>query len=43
MKPCGQFHPLPCGLDIDCEVPVEYFNGRKKNKEIWKKYVGAFE
>lgn len=17
-KPCGEYHPLPCGLDIDC-------------------------
>lgn len=24
-RPCGEHHPLPCGLDAVCPVPVGYF------------------
>jgi len=43
MKPCGKFHPHPCGVDAQCEVPVEYFDSSKSSEEIWKEYTGAFE
>lgn len=23
-KPCGEYHPLPCGLDKKCPVPSDY-------------------
>lgn len=23
-KPCGNYHPLPCGLDKDCPIQVEF-------------------
>jgi hypothetical protein len=37
-KPCGVEHPLPCGLDIRCPVPSEYWEGKKTNKEIVEEY-----
>jgi hypothetical protein len=43
MKPCGKYHPLPCGLDIDCEVPIHYYSSKKQDEEVWKEYIGAFE
>lgn len=39
-KPCGTFHPLPCGLDKECDVPVSYFNTELTNTKIWKDYNG---
>ena len=40
-KPCEKYHPLPCGLDVDCEVTVKYFDPQKSNEEIWKDYQEA--
>ena len=37
-KPCGNYHPLPCGMDIDCPVDSEYFDVVKTNEEIWEEY-----
>lgn len=33
-KPCGEVHPLPCGLDKWCPVDSEYFDVVKTNEEI---------
>jgi len=38
MKPCGSSHPLPCGLDVRCEVPAAYWQGKRLNKEIVERY-----
>lgn len=38
-KPCGLYHPLPCGLDVDCEVPVECFTGSDTSEDAWEKYM----
>lgn len=38
-KPCGEYHPLPCGLDRACEVPVEFFNAEYDSEEIWSQYM----
>lgn len=40
-KPCEKYHPLPCGLDVDCEVPIRYFESEKTNEEIWNDYREA--
>lgn len=37
-KPCGSYHPLPCGLDKECEVPVAYFNADLESDEVWEIY-----
>jgi hypothetical protein len=37
-KPCGNYHPLPCGLDVDCKVPPKYYEDDLSDKEVWKKY-----
>ena len=37
-KPCGSYHPLPCGLDRDCEVPVAYFTPTISNEKIYTDY-----
>lgn len=37
-KPCGCYHPLPCGLDVDCSVPVRNFNNDKTSQQIWSDY-----
>lgn len=37
-KPCGTYHPLPCGLDVDCEVPVEYCDVELSDEEVWENY-----
>mgnify|MGYP007131733923 CR=1 FL=1 len=37
-KPCGNYHPLPCGLDVDCEVSVKYFEPEKTSEEIYEEY-----
>lgn len=34
LKPCGEVHPLPCGLDNWCPVDPEFFEVTKTNKEI---------
>jgi len=33
-KPCGEYHPLPCGLDEWCPVPVEYHDVERSNEQI---------
>lgn len=33
-KPCGENHPLPCGLDEWCPVSSEYFSVVKSDEEI---------
>jgi hypothetical protein len=38
LKPCGNYHPLPCGLDVDCPVPVKHFDNNKNSKEIYRSY-----
>lgn len=37
-KPCGNYHPLPCGLDVECKVPVKYFDVELTDEEIWENY-----
>jgi len=37
-KPCGNYHPLPCGLDVECPVPPEYFDAEMDSTEIWQMY-----
>lgn len=37
-KPCGIYHPLPCGLDEDCEVPSEHFVASLNSQEIYELY-----
>lgn len=37
-NPCGAIHPLPCGLDEACEVPVSYFNPMLSNEKIVNDY-----
>lgn len=37
-KPCDKYHPLPCGLDRDCVVPVEYYDSEKDSQEIYDRY-----
>jgi len=32
-RACGDVHPLPCGLDEDCVIPVKYFDGEEDNDE----------
>lgn len=36
--PCGEKHPLACGLDSQCEMPVKYFKATIRDKTIWEKY-----
>lgn len=33
-KPCGEYHPLPCGLDVSCPVDAEYHDSEATNAEI---------
>ena len=40
-KPCGNYHPLPCGLDRECEVPVEFFDAELDSDEVWDAYTDA--
>jgi len=37
-RPCGRIHPLPCGLDRECEVPVKYFDAGQSDETIWVRY-----
>lgn len=39
LRPCGNYHPLPCGLDEDCIVPVEYFNADMGSEEIYEEFA----
>jgi len=38
-KPCEEYHPLPCGLDEDCQVPVEYYGLEKSNHEVFLEFL----
>jgi hypothetical protein len=31
-KPCGEYHPLPCGMDEWCPVPPEYTQVNAENE-----------
>jgi hypothetical protein len=33
-KPCGEHHPLPCGLDEACPVPVDYHDVDWSNERV---------
>ncbi len=33
-KPCGTWHILACGLDVECPVPVRYYERGRTNHEI---------
>lgn len=37
-KPCGEIHPLPCGLDKSCEVPADQFVAGLSSEEAWDRY-----
>jgi hypothetical protein len=37
-RPCGEIHPLPCGLDEVCPVPVDYFDAELESVEIVKQW-----
>jgi hypothetical protein len=37
-QPCGNHHPLPCGLDVACPVLVEYFDPSEGSREAWDRY-----
>jgi len=38
-KPCEEYHPLPCGLDEDCEVPIAYYDSGKNSQEIYLAFL----
>ncbi len=38
-KPCGNYHPLPCGLDKACPVPSEYCDVEKTDQEVWMEFI----
>jgi len=38
-EPCGEAHPLPCGLDEACPVPAEYFDAQQSNEKTWSRYT----
>lgn len=42
-KPCGNFHPLPCGLDKDCLVPVDFHDAEKTDEEIYNRWTGSYD
>lgn len=37
-RPCEKIHPLPCGLDEECPVPVDYFDVELDSDEIVEKW-----
>lgn len=37
-RPCGRIHPLPCGLDLDCPVPPEYFEDDLTDEHVYENY-----
>lgn len=37
-KPCGEHHPLPCGLDEACPVPVAYYEAYADNRTAVEAY-----
>lgn len=41
INPCGNYHPLPCGLDKDCPVPVDTFDPKEDSESIYTKYVDS--
>lgn len=38
VKPCGEHHPLPCGLDTACPVPVEFYSDEQSVEDIVDKW-----
>jgi len=42
-KPCGAYHPLPCGLDTACPTPVKYHDAELDNSEIVSKWRANHE
>lgn len=41
MKPCGVVHPLPCGLDIDCLVPSEFYELEDSDEEVVESWLDS--
>jgi len=37
-RPCGEYHPLPCGLDRACPVPLRYFEADGDSKAICERW-----
>lgn len=44
-KPCGEYHPLPCGMDVDCADVDDDELTKQDVREIVKEMVqyGALE
>lgn len=42
-RACGNVHPLPCGLDVDCKVPSDFFKVTLTDEEVYEKYKESFE
>ena len=38
MKPCGAYHSLPCGLDVECRVPVKFYDATLSNEQVWEDF-----
>jgi len=38
-QPCGVHHQLPCGLDGECPVPIDYFDADSDSEEICEAYL----
>ena len=36
--PCGVEHALPCGLDMDCPVPVKHFIPNLRSETIYNRW-----
>jgi len=34
LKACGNYHPLPCGLDTDCPVAIKHYDATLTSEEI---------
>jgi len=41
LQPCGVFHPLPCALDADCPVPIQFYQPDEDSEEIYERYTQA--
>jgi hypothetical protein len=42
-RPCGNDHALPCGVDINCEVGIEFFKATLTDEQVYQKYKESFE
>jgi hypothetical protein len=40
-QPCGNDHPLPCGLDAACPVPVAYFNPKAGSRQAFEAWLST--